>query len=573
MEKRGSRPAPHATLETMNQIRDLLWLRLRHTFGFHRKRVTAIVTAAVSIAAGLSFALGAYFGGLVALWGLPAETSRQLLNGGLSLLYVGWLISPLVGISMNQSFDVSKLLLFPVSPRRIFAANILGSLLDPFTLTFLIALAAIPVGLANGVASGLMMALLVLVFVFHTISFSQALLTLLWGLMKSRRIRDLWKVVAAVFGMVFWAVYNIGSRRMSADTVAYALNARPAQFTRFLPSGWTADAAFALSRGDTIAFLWRFALLVAICAATVALAGSLLARIYTGDIEIAALAPRDKPVSPPDQGRASGRLRRANVFDFLPAPAAAMARKEWMTFGRDPVVKIEILRGIFFALVMPFIVVLSGSNSGVSQMTAEYGGPAIIGYVFLTAFVATTSISLNLLAREREGFTLLVTLPTPRVWYLLGKNTAALALLAPTLLVVALASCAWTGRWDLLPGTFVCAVAASLMTMGATNVGSVWFPMPLAQKGQNPLTQPRGAGCLPSLLGLLALPVMLALAAPIPAAVLIPAITGHQTWMWLTVPASVLYACFLYVALTLMAGASFMRREPEIVATLLRLPA
>lgn len=312
----------------MDQIRTLVWLKTRLTLALYRKRKGVLVSLLITLPISLTFSLGLFFGALVGFWTLPLEHSRQLLNGGLTAIYVMWLFGPMLGVSLNEGYDISKLMQFPVNGRRIFVANILGSAIDPPVLLVLIPLTAIPIALGANAVMQALMAGVVLLFLFHTVALSQALVTLLWGLLKSRRVADFWKVFAALAGTVFWAAYQIAFRQMDRFAPSL-LMARPSRFTQYLPSGLAADAIAAISRGATTEFVWRAAVLGAICVVTVALAGSLVQRVSAGDLVLDRVEQKQPE-----------RVRRARkpwrVPAWLPASAAVMVQNELRIFTRDP---------------------------------------------------------------------------------------------------------------------------------------------------------------------------------------------------------------------------------------------
>lgn len=549
----------------MDQIRLLLRLKYQLTLGLYRKRSALLVTALITAPAMATLGLGLYFAGLVSLYSLPASIAREGLSGSLTFLYIVWLVLPIMGVSLHESYDVTKLLHFPISPQRIFAANILGALFSPFSLMVFIALAAIPVGLGGSLGGGMVLGGLVILFVFHIVSLSQALLTMLWGLFRSRRVRDFWLVAASLFSLLFFMLYQVVLRRFSASTLGYALTLQPSRIARYLPSGWVADASLAWHQGDMAGFGWRAALLAAVCAATVSLAGVLVMRIYAGEIALDGWGQRKGRRAP--GGRSLQRLP-----GWIPASVAAMALKEWRTILRDPAVKVELMRTVGWMLAWP-VIMLSSPQSDIGPEIARYAGPAVLGMGMMVLLTSTLSASGNVLARDGTGLSLLFTLPAPRFSFLLGKNAALFLAMLPVNVVLSVAASIVAGNALVLLPALVVNQGLVLMTLSVGNLYSVYAPRPMPQKGQNPFSTSTGPGCLVLLVSSAVFPVFLVCAAPVALALLAPMVWIHPAWFLMTVPLAVLYAVGFYTALTHWAARRLERREPEILATILSLPS
>lgn len=550
----------------MDQIRTLIWLKTRFTLALYRKRRSLLVILLVTLPLTLAFNLALFFGGLVAFWSLPVENSRQILSGALTAIYFMWLMGPLLGVAMNEGYDISKLLQFPISGKRIFLANILGSALDPPVLFLLIPLASIPIGLATGFGTGALMVTVLLLFLFHTISLSQALLTLLWGLLKSRRVADFWKVFVALAGTIFWVTYQVAIRRLGSVAPTLVM-ARPARFTQFLPSGLAADAITALRTGATSDFAWRAALLAAICVATVALAGGLVQRVAAGDLILDKVGLKAPP-------RRANEARRRSVHGpaWLSSITAAMIQNELRIFFRDPQAKADLLRRGGSLIAMPLIM-MSSSRGSLTLEDLHHAGVflfiAPMGAMVLLMLVMTS----NILARDRNGLSLLFTLPAPRESILIGKNAAMLAVFSPICAIIVLAMAGLLGQWVLAIPALMITECLMVLSVAIGNVFSVYNPMPLPERGRNPYTAGGGCalmGCVGSLVGMLAFSVI---GLPLVPAFILPAKWISPEWFILTLPAAVAYTALAYFLVTKWAARAMTYREPEILRVILKLPA
>ncbi|HEY3414786.1 MAG TPA: hypothetical protein VGM51_17240 [Armatimonadota bacterium] len=548
----------------MDQIRTLIWLKIHLTLALYRKRKSTLVSLLITLPFSLAFSLGLFFAALVAFWTLPLENNRQLLNAGLTAVYAMWIFGPLLGVSLNEGYDVSKLMQFPVSGRRIFTANILGSAIDPPVLMLMVPLCAIPIALGTNAGARALISGVVLLFLLHTVALSQALATLLWGLLKSRRVADFWKVFAALAGTIFWAVYQLTIRQV--DRMAPSLLvARPSRFTQYLPSGLAADAVAALSRSAFTEFAWRAALLAAICVATVALAGTLVQRVSAGDLVLDRVA----------QGRPERARRARRPWQsprWLSASTAAMVHNELRIFARDPQAKVEMLRQTGGLILMP-IIMLSSTRNNVSLGDLRHVGPWLFVAPMGAMVLLILSMASNVLAKDRIGLSLLFTMPVRRMSILVGKNIAMLLIFSPLCASITLLIAGLARHWSLALPAIVVTECLMLIGLAEGNVFSVFNPMPLPEKGRNPYTSAQGSaliGCAGAVAGFV---VFVLVASPLVPAFLAPAQWISPVWFAATLPASIAYSTVVYWLVTRFTSSAMEKREPEILRSILKLPA
>ncbi|HEY3267692.1 MAG TPA: hypothetical protein VGM37_12250 [Armatimonadota bacterium] len=547
----------------MDQIRNLLWLKARLSLAGYRKRKGLVFSLVLGAPIAVGAMFGLYFAGLVAFWSLPAEQSRQILNGALSAIYVGWLLGPLLGFSLNEGYDISKLLHYPVAGRTIFLANLLGSAFDKTVLFLAVPLLCIPVALGGTLGRGLLMTAVLAVFLFHTMALSQAVLTLLWGMLRSRRVADVWKVAAALVGTVVGLGYQVMARHMDRAVPAVVLS-QPSHYTRFLPSGLAADALMAIHGGDASGAAWRAMVLLLVLAITVALAGGLVQRVAAGDLVLDRVGLAAKPER---VHRESGRFV---LPSWVPPATAAMFQKEMRTIQRDPQVKIELLQRLAGLIAWPVIMFTSPRGLSAGDV---FG---LRGYAFLFPMGMLTFMLLiaasNILARDRGGLTLLFTMPAPRRSFFYGKNLAMLLLFTPVNAVLcALVAYGARDLRDALPA-FLAGEFLMLMMLGEGNLVSVFNPMAAVERGKNPYTTGRGCsplGCIGSVAGFLAFVIA---GAPVTLAYLAPAAWISPAWFFLTTPLAAVYSVVVYGLSTAWAARALERREPEVLRAILRLP-
>ena len=82
--------------------------------------------------------------------------AENLLRAVLLGIYLFWLLSPLLGYALSDSYDITKLFLYPITSRQIFVGAILGSILDFPVLLLLPTLLAALISFAHSPAAGIL---------------------------------------------------------------------------------------------------------------------------------------------------------------------------------------------------------------------------------------------------------------------------------------------------------------------------------------------------------------------------------------------------------------------------------
>src|SRR6478609_4903458 len=118
----------------MQHVKLLFWLKWKLLLRGYRRSKSEWVGALllllvfIPIALGLSFWFGYNF-----VTALPPE-NENWLRTALLAIYVFWILVPILGYSLNDSYDISKLFIYPLSMRQIFTGAIAGTLLDRPTI-------------------------------------------------------------------------------------------------------------------------------------------------------------------------------------------------------------------------------------------------------------------------------------------------------------------------------------------------------------------------------------------------------------------------------------------------------
>lgn len=424
----------------MDQLYALIWLKwtlFRNTMRSRRGAVNSAASglgtlAALVLAMFLAVVLG------VATYGFTTlETQRQAnrallmsqsVQSGLffifmvlAFVYMMWAIVPL-GLSGGNRFDAGRLLLYPVSLRKLFAIDWLSE------LSSLGSIFAVPIILAIALGAGLgheQVSLALLAGLFTAVfglALAKWLSTSLGALMQKRRTRG--ETLLALLG----AAVGLGGALMGQIAPAIAQRGAAFRGMRWTPPG---AAAIALTTGlrenGARDYLLALLTLLAYSIALICLT-YLTARRSALGMGGAKRAKLRKPESARPNGKDAGwRL------PFLSAELSAIVEKELRYAMRNAQLRMLI--------VMPLILIglrlaQSGRSSGrertgalptedmsmFGEDFARYAeglmGSAGVLYVFLIL----ASVACNLFAYEGAGMRTFILSPLNRRNILLGKN-------------------------------------------------------------------------------------------------------------------------------------------------------
>jgi hypothetical protein len=505
------------------QLGALVWLKwrlfvnaMRSRRGTANRAASALGTLfalafSLMLAAGLG--AGAYFivrnrgGGRPSRFATDLATGASvealfLLFGMASMIYLVWATAPLSFGGGNQ-FEPGRLLLYPVSLRKLFALDLLSELTSLASIFAAPAIFAVSLGagLAHGrVGGALVVAVCATLF---GMSLAKLLSTCLNTLMRMKRTRgEALLAVLGVMGALSGLVLGQSDR-------LFAHFGRFPSALRLTPMGAMA-AALAGGAGANANYLLSLAVLVAY---------TLVTTIVTYRIAKSAL-----------EGNSGGRRRVGARAARVEAAGAKAEVWGWrLPFGS------ELLSSVFekelrYAMrnaqlrtmaAMPIIMTLSfkligsrrgggfdggGAGGGFFAGVAPYMEGAGAALSVLYVFLITSALSANLFGYEAGGMRAYVLAPVARRTILAGKNLAGFAVSFVFAVAVVLAN-ALLYR-DLTPRallfTALCFVIFATATATLGNLFSLRFPKRLEfGKRMN----------ASGMAGLLLLPVFLCIAA------------------------------------------------------------
>jgi hypothetical protein len=425
----------------MAQTLALIWLKwklFRRSMGSRKALVTSAASMLGTLAA-ITFALMIALGLGLAAYHLssPVETSlmREVRGAGqtnlffmftlVASVYLLWATLPLTIGGVSQ-FEPGRLLLYPVSLRKLFAIDFLSELSSLGSIFAVPALLAVGLGagLRNGrIAAALLASVCAIVF---GLALTKWIAATVGALMRRRRTRG--ETLLALFG----ACIGLAGAFMGQLVAIISRHGDSFRGMRWTPPG---AAAFAFTKGLHAGGARDYALAL------------LALNVYT--IVLTALAYRVARRAALGAGGARGSSVQAKAEDglgkdasgwhlpLLSAPLSAVVEKELRYAMRNAQLRVLAMMPL---ILLAFRIApgsgqgrrgggLMASSNPFGGEFAPYGEGLIPAAWVLYVFMILGSMACNLFAYEEGGMRTLILAPVERRLILLGKNLV-LALVA-----------------------------------------------------------------------------------------------------------------------------------------------
>lgn len=420
--------------QPMEQLRALAWLKWRLFLGTMRSRRGAANGAASVLgtvaALGLSLLLASGLG--FAAYALAGETTSRhasaamrvasaesmiFLFGLLAIIFLMWALVPL-SMGSGTQFDPGRLLLYPVSLRKLFAIDVVSELASLASIFAVPALLAVGVGaglargrLGAGVLAGACAAL-------FGVAVSKLFATAVTALGRRRRGRAETLLALAGFVAAFSGVALQQGMRLAEGARSF-----PAAL-RWTPPGAAAVALTAgLRAGGETDYLASCATLLLYAFVSVFATYRLALAALRGGGAKKARAARDATKGAGDAMRAAGwRL------PLLSAATASVFEKEMRYAARNAQLRVMILMPLVMTIALRFgVSPRRGTFAGLLPGAAPYLEVARAGFGVFYVFVIISALIVNCFGYEAGGMRALVLAPVPRRAILAGKNLSTLA--------------------------------------------------------------------------------------------------------------------------------------------------
>ncbi len=558
------------THSDMSQLRALIWLKWRlFRNAFRRKgrgranRVASLLTmrvgwgVALLVAGGMGVAayalVGRSVGGNAALTGPGGAELRGalVLFILLATIYLTWATVPL-SLGGGGQFTPGRMLLYPVSLRKLFALDLLSELTSLAAIFAMPAVCAIALGagLASGnVGQSLVIAACALVF---GVALAKLLSTCVGVLMQARRTRGeallaFVGAAAAFTGVLFGQSERLLEGAQSFPTVL-----------RWTPPGAAALALAGTSGANGAREFWfAVALLLTYAAAALLLAYWIAKR---------SLASSGHASGKRETSEASGARTRAALagwsLPFVSPQLSSIVEKELRYAKRNAQLRVMALMPLVLTLSFSLIGRRRSGGESLSwfQEFAPYMEGSRAALSLLYVFMIMSAVSGNLFAFESGGMRTLVLSPVERRTILLGKNLAVLIVTFFVAVLVIVFNGLLYG--DLTRQTLLFATLCFVIYAAAFTLVGNWLSMRFPKRLQ--FGRRLNAS---GMTGLLLLPVLVALVVPPALSVWAGYRTESRVIVYVILAAFAAVAVASYVLLINFQGRALARRELDILET------
>ncbi len=463
----------------------------------------------------------------------------------LSFVYLMWATVPL-SIGGTKQFDAGRLLMYPITLRKLFAVDFISELTTLHSVFAVPAVLALCIG--AGLGSGHLSTTLIVAIpaILFGVALSKWLSTTIGSLVRRKRARG--ETIVALIGAV------VGLSAAIAGQVAPILfkHAESFRSLRWTPSGAAAFLLVANAAEDQLAYALAFVTLSAY-AVVLIIATYWIARRAALGLEGRKKRQALVEINTSSQGYSGWQL------PFLPADLSAVVEKELRYVMRNAQVRMMAL----MPLILLVIRVVNSQRMGTAPHPASnefmtYGsGLLLIGGV-LYVFLILAGLSCNLFAFEEGGMRTLILSPIDRRKILLGKNIVVtfVALVFATILLIlntVIFRDITAANLLFLSLSFIIFAAISSM-LG--NLLSIRFPKRMRfGKRLN----------VSGVAGLLLIPMVILLATPPLLATLAGYFTRNLVYEYVTLALFAVLSLGLYFVVINFHGRSLARREIDIL--------
>jgi ABC-2 type transport system permease protein len=533
-----SAPTARGRTRTGGLTPTLARLKVRLLFNSARRSRGARVQLAVALLGSLVVGGSMAFVLAVLAGELDERDGRSLLVGLATVLFLAWVLIPLITFGSDETVDPARLVLFPLRGRDLVPGLTAAAFLGPAPLMAIVAVLGAVVGnLATGGWTVVPAGALLLVL---SVVAARTLSTSLASLLRSRRGRDAAIIVGSVLGLAFQAV-----RFVRFDRIDPVLLDGIAGILRWLPPGMLGQSVIDARAGRplvAVAELLPAAVLILVLRRVWAAA---LDRALTGGDVSTGGRPATATHSP-----------LPLLFRRLPLPArpwAAVAAKELRYMGREPRHRIVLVNSMVIALGLTVWTVVSRGGDARAVLVATAAS-------YIAVLNSGNQIGMDGGARWIEA----VAPGSARATFV-GKNVAVALVFLPLAVLTSIGAAALTGGWGYVPAAALLAAAGLAVGLGAANVVSVFAAVRVPETTNPFAGRSGGQGCATSAILLACFVAQNAVLAPVVGAAVLAALLA-PAWLALVAPLALVYGGVIWWMGTAVATRRFTDRQPEILA-------
>lgn len=564
-----------------DKLKLLFWLRWKMFIRAFSTGPAQIVGTIFLIIFMVPFASLLAFGTYAGYRYLPAPANEVLLFLVLTLIYVVWIILPLLEFNGNEGLNVSKLSQFPLTRWELMASLIFSTLLDIPMFGLVLMFLAVILGWAISLPMIFLSIITMLIFYVQVVAASQLVLALLMRTLQSRRYRDLSIIIIVVFSSSCGILSQFIGRFFAArggGALSALQNTSALAYLQWGPPGMAARAIQEGAHGNWgLSIVWLVALLIVsfifLYLWQMVIVRSLASSEGGGSVG----GRRSRRAASTGQPVAANEVAtsQVNLLERLFSPAViAIAVKDLKYFRRDPQLMAMVFQSLFSAVILLALPIIN------SRSTSLYARLAVshylVLYVPLVVLFSMTTFSLNSLGMERQGLGALLLFPVQPKTILWGKNLAVLAIGLVEICIFTLITCILTNGWSFFPLAFFGGLAGIGVVLGCGNFTSVMAPqrMRTMQRGfaATGAASSGGSqvGCLRAITSIAMLFVSFILLIPVAVALILPIFLQAQ-WIYLiSVPLALLYGLGFHQLISRAVASRIVNRTPEILAIVTR---
>ena len=481
---------------------------------------------------------------------VPAEkiSTEFILFSIYAFLYLMWATVPL-SIGSGKQFDAGKLLLYPITLRKLFAVDLVSEITTIQSVFAIPAIAAMSLGAALGSGEWVPTLLAALPISLFGLALSKWLATTIGSLFRRKRARG--ETIIALVG----ALAGLGGALAGQVAPVIFKHAESLKFLRWTPPGAAAFLIDARFEKDPVAYVGAF-LLLSICAAILVIATYWIARRaalgYQGTMR------RQARATIQDAAAYTGWK-----IPLFPDDLSAVVEKELRYAMRNA----QLRTLAIMPLILIFIRLLNSKRFGrafssPTSATATdfitYGSGLMASGGVLYVFLLLAGLFCNQFAFEEAGMRTLILSPISRTKILMGKN---LSMITIALIYSALLLTINTLIFRDIDGPVLLFVVLSFVCFAAiTSVLGNWFSISFPKRMQfGKRLNVSGVA------GLLLIPMLLLLAVPPLAATLVGYVTTSLLLEYATLAAVALILVGSYFLVINAQGRALERKEIEIL--------
>lgn len=459
------------------------------------------------------------------------------------VLFVAWVVLPVVIFPIDENLDPQQLATLPVSRPQLVSGLTAAAFISVPVLALLgivgTTLAHRPSALLVTLPAGA-------VFLVMLMVGSQGFTTLMSAVFHTRRGRDLAVFLIMGIGLSSFAGYQairgaIDAAGLEAAATGHSLDA-----------WWWALAPAAPARAVSAA--WEGEWLLAVAALVVAVAWTgLLVLGWERILRWMLVTPRQES-APSSERRKSGLASGRWEIPFV------IARKELRFYLRDPRQRL-VWTGtvIFVGLAVAALVV---GSEGFAQFRTKEWLPMLAPVLVL---MVGLPIALNQFGWERNAASYLFALPAKPRSLIIGKNLAAMTGLVAETLFLSILMAWFSSSWRWVGLVVPLALGAILCLLAVGNIVSVLSPLRLPREGTDMFAQATEQGFL-ALISQVVSFFTIGLLLVLPASIAVLTVSfGNAIAPWFTTVFSLGWGLFWYAVSLGISGWLLRRRIPEVV--------